>query len=132
MSKIGKKTIGTPNVRYFATPISVTEAKRELAKRDQVDLIDAVRRATKVLKGHNEADIAWTQTRAMALMFEGVAFVDAVSLAAEECSGRIILRKLTDPVTLTGTAPEARGDRGQQPTLKTSLGDLLAARRGRR
>jgi hypothetical protein len=101
--------------------------KKEPDSQTVEDLIAAVRRATAVLKDHNEADIAWTQTRTMTLMLEGVVFVEAVSQAAEECSGRIIKRKLLE--TPLVVAPEARGSRGQQPTLKASLGDLLVARR---
>jgi hypothetical protein len=129
-------SIGTPNVRHFAPPISVAEAKQVLKKRSKKqktqddgqasDLIAAVRRATTVLKGYNEADVTWTQTRTMTLMLDGVIFVEAVSQAAEECSARIKRKLLETPLVV---APEARGGRNQQPTLKTSLGDLLAAKR---
>ena len=131
--------IGPPNVHYFAPPISVAEAKQTLKKRSNkkpkkaqndgqmADVSAAARRATVVINGSTGADVTWTETRTMALMLQGTAFVEAVSQAAEECSARIIQRKLLE--TPLVVASETRGNKGQQPTLKTTLGDLLAARK---
>jgi type I site-specific restriction endonuclease len=83
-------------------------------------------------------------------MRSGIGFVEAVMLAAGECSQRIFDRELRALQELEAyreqqrdearakreteeaerrSKLEARATLGQKPTLKTSLGDLLAARR---
>lgn len=104
----------------------------------------AARLATKALRGYLEEDVEWTEVRTIALMLEGVVFVEAVSQAAEECSLRIIERKLQAlerdqradaqakrqaEETERRSDVEARATLGQQPSLKASFGDLLAARK---
>jgi len=112
----------------------------------------ASRRAATALKGYTEADIAWTEERVIALMLSGVGFVEAVTKAAEECSLRIIERKVAafeaerrhfeerrEEARAKREADqaerraelEARATLGQRPTLKTTLGAILAARGGR-
>ena len=53
----------------------------------------ASRQATTALKGYNEDDIRWTETRTIALMLTGVAFTDAVVQASRECTQRIFDRE---------------------------------------
>jgi len=100
--------------------------------------------------GYTNEDITWTETRVIALMLTGVPFVDAVDQASRECVSRLFDRKLQALQTLDelrtrqrdeGRAQreaeeaerrsklEARATLGQRPSLKTSLGDLLAARK---
>jgi hypothetical protein len=93
----------------------------------------ASRRAATALKDYTEADVVWTEERVIALMFSGVSFVEAVSKAAEECSGRIVERKVAALAEVVKQGPTpVRGEPGRRgPTLKASLGDMLAARGGR-
>jgi len=98
---------------------------------------------------YTESDIEWTEKRTIALMQLGVAFLDAVRQAAEECSERILDREIQALQRLQEErdrrrseararqeaeraeqrgALEACGELGQRSTLKTSLEDLLAAR----
>jgi len=110
----------------------------------------ASRQATSAVEGYTEADVSWTELRTIALMQAGVTFTNAVSQAAMECSLRIFDRQLQalqaledmrerqrDKARAKREAEQAerrselevRGELGQRPSLKTSLGDLLAARR---
>jgi hypothetical protein len=99
--------------------------------------------------GYTEDDIAWTEERTIALMIAGTPFVDAVDQASRECVERLFERKIA-AITALGemrarqrdeahaarqaeeaerrSKLEARATLGQRPSLKTSLGDLIAAR----
>jgi hypothetical protein len=114
----------------------------------------ASRQATKAIAtlkglGYTEDDVTWTETRVIALMLTGVSFVDAVELASRECVQRLFERRVAafavyedmrqkqrdeaHASRVTEEAErrsklEARATLGQRPSLKTSLGDLLAAK----
>ena len=93
----------------------------------------AARQAVTALNDYTEDDVRWTETRTIALMLTGVTFVNAVDQAAQECSKRIydrvLLQEMRDRQRSEARAAyEAQATLGQRPTLKTSLGDLLAAR----
>lgn len=105
----------------------------------------ASRKATSVLRGHTEEDIVWAEVRVSALMIEGKSLVHAVSQTAEECRVRIMMRKVEldqqgrldnfqreiDSVLKDEAEAKQRRINGLigQPTLRSSLGDMLAARR---
>jgi hypothetical protein len=102
--------------------------------------------------GYTDEDITWTETRVIALMLTGLPFVEAVDLASTECVKRLFGRRVAafvveedrrqhrrDENIVKQEAEqaerraklEARATLGQRPSLKTSLGDLIAARRAR-
>ena len=97
-----------------------------------------------------EADHAWAQERVIALMHTGVPFVDAAELASRECAQRVLERETDYLERLEANrvsgherrrqereaeaaerraSLEARATPGMQPSLRASLGDLLAAKR---
>jgi hypothetical protein len=102
--------------------------------------------------GYTEDDIVWTEERTIALMIAGTPFVDAVDQASRECVERLFERKIA-AITALGemrarqrneahaarqaeeverrSKLEARATLGQRPSLKTSFGDLIAAKRVR-
>jgi hypothetical protein len=109
----------------------------------------ASRQATTAIEGFTESDVAWAEVRTIALMIEGVVFVEAVLQASRECGARILERQLRaiqdleamrrrqrDETAAKREAEETerrsrlegRATLGQRPSLKASLGDLLAAR----
>ena len=90
------------------------------------------RQATTAVKGYTEADVTWAEEMVIALMHMGVAFVDAVDVAARECSLRILNRKIEALRALQDLRNRQCDEaRGQRPSLKTSLGDILAAKGNR-
>jgi len=103
-----------------------------------------------------EEDVAWTEERTITLMHEGACttFVQAVQQAALECTQRILQREFAQEARYIAALEEERNRRheerrkqqaeeheklraelqakatpGQRPTLKVTLGDLLARRR---
>lgn len=115
----------------------------------------ASRQATKAIAtlkglGYTEDDVVWTETRTIALMLEGVPFIEAVEQASKECAVRLFERRVAALQTYEEMRQrqreegrtqrdaeeaerrsklEARATLGQRPSLKTSLGDLIAAKR---
>jgi hypothetical protein len=103
----------------------------------------ASRQCLAAVKGHTEADIEWVQARILEFMKTGLAFVDAVDAACWEATDRILARekerktqeRLRYREELRRKAEEAghvdrHAPQGKpKPTLRTSLGDLAAARR---
>jgi hypothetical protein len=103
----------------------------------------------------SDADVAWAEERTIALMHEGLPFADACTLAARECSERVIARETQaqerHEAKLAAMREEREKVESQQradhraelarkaefgsperSSLKVSLGDLLTASRGRR
>lgn len=99
-----------------------------------------------------ESDIAWTEERAIELMATGLSLPDAIKLAARECSQRVVDRAIRRIIVLDNERDRfqeerrkkheteeaarraemtARATPAQRPTLKVSLGDLLAKRKER-
>lgn len=100
-----------------------------------------------------EADVAWTEERAIGLMHAGLPFAEAVELAARECSLRVVeqsekrqrafeeavweMARLRSEERVKREAAErkqrneqleAQACQAQAPTLKATLGDLIAAK----
>lgn len=96
--------------------------------------------------GLRDADVAWTEERAIAIMRQGVPFVDAAQIAAIECTDRVLARearfqaavqeerdtkhrkrlaKQAEEDAARRASLEAKATLGQKPTLTASLGDLL-------
>lgn len=106
-----------------------------------------------------DADVTWTEDRAIELMHDGIPFTDAVLQAARECSERVIHRQVrarrtfeTEVRLLSERRREEKmrveaaqraeanerskrlaemSAQGKGPTLRATLGDLLA-RKGHR
>ncbi len=108
------------------------------------------------MMGHKltEEDVAWTEERTIELMHEGTPLVEAIQKAAMECTQRILRREFEQETRFIVALEEERERRreerqkqqaaeheklraelqakatpGQQPTLKVTLGDMLARRR---
>jgi hypothetical protein len=105
----------------------------------------ACRKAVIVLNDYAESDIHWTEVQAIALMLTGLPFADAVKLATKDCAQRICTRQLlasqglqaeqerlhkeSSQRRLDDLAKLDRNQLGQKPSLKTSLGSMLVARK---
>jgi hypothetical protein len=99
-------------------------------------------------------DVAWTEERTIALMQEGVPFARAVEIAAHLCTERILEREMERALRAFQALErererqrkerekrdaadhadhravlEAKATLAQRPTLKATLGDLLAMKR---
>jgi hypothetical protein len=93
-------------------------------------------------------DVAWTVQRADALIALGMSREMAVTFASNECVDRIKEKTILEVLDQEDAAQDrrkaegairhqearsdlkAKGTEGQRPSLKTSLGDLLARKSG--